>query len=94
MEPYAKSTHEQHSAMMRELVPSDRLLEWHVEDGWGPLCGFLGKDVPKDIPFPCANNKQGFQKRVEEDLDALGVKAVMNMAATLVVIIGMAYWFR
>ncbi|KAB5563413.1 hypothetical protein GE09DRAFT_1285320 [Coniochaeta sp. 2T2.1] len=34
-----------------------RVLEWHVGDGWGPLCAFLGKDMPGDgRPFPHLND--------------------------------------
>lgn len=29
-------------------------LDWYVEDGWEPLCRFLGKDVP-NVPFPRGN---------------------------------------
>lgn len=41
--------------MIRGLVPKERLLEWSVEDGWEPLCSFLGKPVPKE-PFPNVNS--------------------------------------
>lgn len=37
-----------------EKVPADRLLHFSVSDGWGPLCGFLGRPVP-DRPFPREN---------------------------------------
>jgi Sulfotransferase domain len=32
-------------------VPADRLLVYDVDDGWEPLCAFLGPDVPAE-PFP------------------------------------------
>ncbi|UNI22789.1 hypothetical protein JDV02_008645 [Purpureocillium takamizusanense] len=32
------------------------VLVWRAEDGWEPLCKFLGKDVPKDTPFPWVND--------------------------------------
>jgi Sulfotransferase domain len=32
-------------------VPSDRLLVYDADDGWEPLCRFLGRDVPTE-PFP------------------------------------------
>ncbi|KAK7048397.1 hypothetical protein R3P38DRAFT_2504967 [Favolaschia claudopus] len=41
------------------VVPKERLLEWTVEDGWEPLCQFLGKPVP-DEPFPHANSAAGW----------------------------------
>lgn len=30
------------------------MIEFHMKDGWGPLCKFLGKPVP-DLPFPHKN---------------------------------------
>lgn len=45
--------------MIRGLVPKERLLEWSVEDGWEPLCRFLGKPIP-DEPFPHANAAAGW----------------------------------
>lgn len=45
--------------MIRGLVPKEHLLEWTVEDGWEPLCAFLGKVVP-DEPFPHVNTAAGF----------------------------------
>ncbi|KAB5580303.1 hypothetical protein GE09DRAFT_432279 [Coniochaeta sp. 2T2.1] len=34
-----------------------RVLEWRVGEGWGPLCEFLGKDLPRDgRPFPHLND--------------------------------------
>lgn len=34
-----------------------RVLEWTPGEGWGPLCEFLGKDVPTDgRPFPHLND--------------------------------------
>ncbi|TDZ58288.1 hypothetical protein CTRI78_v005565 [Colletotrichum trifolii] len=44
----------EHCDMIRGMVPKERLLEWSVDEGWGPLCAFLGKEVP-DCPFPHAN---------------------------------------
>jgi hypothetical protein len=55
--------HSEHSAMVRKLVPSDQLLQYRLEDGWEPLCRFLGVPVP-DMPFPHVNDKsEGLQFR-------------------------------
>ena len=95
MEPYGLTIHEQHSEMIRDLVPKERLLEWNVEDGWQPLCEFLGKNIPEES-FPRANDKDGFKKRVETDLETLGQKAVMNMLALLMSSVAFMgfLWFR
>eukprot|EP00038_Savillea_parva_P010742 m.192462 g.192462 ORF g.192462 m.192462 type:complete len:258 (-) comp18648_c0_seq1:1219-1992(-) len=43
-----------HNTLVRQTVPKEQLLVFNVKDGWGPLCEFLGKDVP-DGPFPFVN---------------------------------------
>lgn len=43
-----------HNAEVQDRVPKDRLLVFRVQDGWEPLCEFLGHDVPDD-PFPHIN---------------------------------------
>jgi hypothetical protein len=60
----AKEVYSQHYAQIRKLVPKGRLLEYQVQDGWEPLCKFLGKEVP-DVPFPRGNEKADLHKRIE-----------------------------
>jgi hypothetical protein len=45
---------QQHNERVRRTVPAGRLLVYRVQEGWEPLCRFLGVDVP-DEPFPHAN---------------------------------------
>jgi len=40
-----------HIERVRREVPPERLLEFNVKQGWGPLCSFLGVPEP-DEPFP------------------------------------------
>lgn len=63
--------------MIRGLVPKERLLEWYVEDGWGPLCKFLGKPVP-DADFPRANTATGGWKAREEQCNKRWVEGVFR----------------
>ena len=51
--------------MVKGLVAPDRLLEWSIDEGWEPLCGFLDKPVP-DEPFPHANSVGSGWKAREE----------------------------
>ena len=53
----------QHNQEVEHAVPADRLLVWQVEEGWEPLCAFLGVEVPAD-PLPRANDRQTFTERV------------------------------
>jgi len=43
-----------YNARMKALLPKERLLEFNVKPGWGPLCKFLDLPVP-DVPFPRVN---------------------------------------
>lgn len=45
---------EEHNRRVQEEVPAHRLLVFRVQDGWEPLCAFLGRDVPAE-PFPHLN---------------------------------------
>lgn len=45
---------EDHNRRVQEEIPADRLLVFRVQDGWEPLCDFLGRPVP-DEPFPHLN---------------------------------------
>ena len=42
---HRKSVFNDHNERARNLVPPERLLEFHPKDGWGPLCEFLPKDI-------------------------------------------------
>jgi sulfotransferase family protein len=54
---------EHNEAVMRE-VDSDRLLVFEVNQGWEPLCDFLGVPVPA-VPFPRSNDRAQFATMVE-----------------------------
>jgi len=45
---------QRHSQAVIDSVPPERLLVYEVEQGWAPLCAFLGVPVP-ETPFPRAN---------------------------------------
>jgi hypothetical protein len=45
----------EHNETVQRSVPPDRLLVFRVTQGWGPLCAFLGHDIPEGIPFPHLN---------------------------------------
>lgn len=45
----SRGAYRAHYADVRRFVPEDRLLEFRLEQGWRPLCEFLGKDVPVSL---------------------------------------------
>jgi hypothetical protein len=65
-EAAAKAAFERHVADVRKRAPANRLVEWRVEDGWGPLCAALGVPVP-DEPFPVTNTTEQFRTRAHLD---------------------------
>jgi len=56
---FALRVYREHNRRVHELVPEDRLLAFHVREGWPPLCAFLGKPVP-ECPFPHLNERSEF----------------------------------
>merc|ERR1711935_157201 len=53
---------------VKRTVPEDRLLVFRVQEGWEPLCEFLGMPVPNE-PFPHVNDKNvikqmGFKQKM------------------------------
>ncbi|KAL4892694.1 hypothetical protein BDV59DRAFT_179560 [Aspergillus ambiguus] len=74
-----KWVYEQHVAMVRGLgLPEDRLLEWSVEDGWEPLCRFLGKDVPQ-MEFPSGNPPKAWAERIARTMAVHHERAVRKI---------------
>ena len=60
---HAKAVFERHNAEVRRKVPPEKLLVYEVEQGWGPLCEFLGVRTP-DEPFPHLNDTAEMRRRV------------------------------
>ena len=48
-----------HNQAVRDAIPPAKLLAYEVKEGWGPLCEFLGVDVPSE-PFPRTNSRTEF----------------------------------
>ncbi len=61
------SVYEAHNAEVRAAIPADRLLVYHVSDGWPPLCDFLGVPVPEG-PTPKVNSREEFGAHIAEDV--------------------------
>jgi len=48
-----------HYQHVRDITPKERFLEYRVQEGWEPLCKFLGHEAP-DEPFPRINEQKDF----------------------------------
>jgi hypothetical protein len=73
LEKRAKQGYREHYAIVRDLVPKERLLEYKLGSGWEPLCEFLGKPVP-DVPFPHLNESKDLKALFER----YGLKALKH----------------
>jgi len=56
---HALEVYRRHQAQVVERVPPERLLQFDVRAGWGPLCEFLDLPAP-DEPFPYVNRRADF----------------------------------
>ncbi|KAF5603998.1 hypothetical protein FPCIR_1059 [Fusarium pseudocircinatum] len=97
---YGKQVSEEHYKRLEERLADDQrpYLDWSVEDGWEPLCEFLGKPVP-GVPFPDGNKGGGqFQENMEEATKDIVMNALRNMgvcsALVLSIVLGLAYTCR
>ncbi len=59
---YAIARYRQYCDEVRGSISKERLLDYEVSQGWGPLCEFLGYSVP-DEPFPRRNTRDMFKAR-------------------------------
>lgn len=79
-EKYGREVYHAHAASLRCSVESDRLLEYHVSQGWEPLCKFLELPVP-DQPFPKGNGQKEFHAACNS-LDKSRIWKVVTKVAT------------
>ena len=58
---YAIRVFEEHIREVQRIVPAENLLVFQVQDGWRPLCDFLGVEVPTR-KFPHINDRKTTQR--------------------------------
>lgn len=59
-----------HSKWVKSIVPKDRLLVFKCQDGWAPLCEFLGRQRPNTFPH---GNEAGHLRYYKRMALALGI---------------------
>ncbi len=59
----ALAHYQQHIEEVKAAVPPDKLLIFTVDQGWAPLCKFLGVPVPES-PFPNVNDRAQMKKMI------------------------------
>ena len=80
----AKAIFRQHVDDVKATVPPERLLVYHVREGWGPLCEFLGVPAPEDRPFPHVNERAAMKR-------LLLVLRLMGTLPYLLIAVGLAW---
>ena len=75
-----------HIETIKAAIPPDRLLVFSADQGWAPLCGFIGVPVPAS-PFPNVNSRAAFQK-IKRGM-AMGAYVILGLGAA--VIAGLVY---
>lgn len=76
----------EHVETVKAAVPPERLLVYSVDQGWGPLCEFIGAPAPT-TPFPNVNSRAEFQK-IKQGM-ARGAYVILGVLA--VAVAGLAY---
>lgn len=76
----ARLIYKEHNAHVRAITPKERLLNFQLKEGWGPLCEFLGKEIP-EVPFPRLHEQGALQEAVR----GFQIKGMMNVARSLMV---------
>ena len=69
----ARRKYREHYEMVRRVTPPARLLNFKLEDGWEPLCAFVGRLIP-DIDFPRVNESAALGEKVR----LIAVKGIKN----------------
>lgn len=59
---HALAVFERSMAEVKARVPQERLLVYDAQEGWEPLCRFLGVEVPAE-PYPHRNTTEQFLER-------------------------------
>jgi len=93
----AKATYLAHNEMVKRVTPPDRLLLFQLEDGWEPLCKFLGKPVP-DVTFPRVNETAALREKLNlyimEGYRRGAIRWVKRTLPTVVAVIAVALWWK
>ena len=57
--------YQRHIEDVKHAVPPEKLLVFSVDQGWEPLCKFLGVAVP-NTPFPNVNDRAEIKKTIAD----------------------------
>ena len=64
MQKKAREKYREHYTLVERVTPSQQLLILKLEDGWKPLCEFLGRPIA-DLPFPRVNESAAWKEKID-----------------------------
>ncbi len=83
----------EHAELVRRVVPGERLLVFEAEEGWGPLCEFLGVDRPGG-GFPHVNDSEAYVRGFRRARDWVILRVVGRALLVLGPLFAVLYaWF-
>jgi len=85
---HAQAIFEAHNDEVQRTIAPERLLVFEVEQGWQPLCRFLGVEVP-DEPFPRLNEGAELEQLARTIRARVRVGTILGVAAAVGVIYGL-----
>lgn len=74
---------------VRRVVPEEKRLEFSLDQGWEPLCRFLGNEVPEK-PFPQTNDSASFEAGIKVMIKRMWVRAAKSNFPYIVGALGIA----
>ncbi|KAJ5369635.1 hypothetical protein N7509_014247 [Penicillium cosmopolitanum] len=78
VEQNALEVYRKHNALIIAHTPPENLLLFNLEDGWKPLCAFLGMEIPQ-VPFPNVNEGDAVKDVVAAFTQKSMIRAVRNL---------------
>lgn len=86
-----EDTYLEHNEWVRSMAKEKgmEVLELNVKEGWRPLCGFLGKPVPRteggeEEPFPRVNDTKEMNEKLGMVDNVMNVMVGINVVCTIV----------
>lgn len=87
-------TFEEHTELVLGVVPRERLLVFEVEEGWGPLCAFLGMERPRGA-FPHVNDSEAYVEGFRKARNWVILRVVLRGLVLLVPFVAVVWaWLR
>ena len=63
MHKNARPENQEHYALVERVTPPEQLLKFRLDQGWKPLCAFLGQPLP-DVDFLCVNESAALRDEI------------------------------